>query len=71
MAPFECFEPVFVRSTRFDFFFLIVAFAFGVLRFDFVLIAARFRVVLAAVGFAFAPMVACSELEKYFFIGSK
>jgi hypothetical protein len=37
------FELVIVRTTGFDFFFPIIAFAFGVLRFDFVLVAARFR----------------------------
>ena len=71
LARFACFGLVFVRTTVFDFFFLIVAFAFGVLRFDFVLVAARFRLVLAAAGFAFAPTVARLGLEKYSFIGSK
>ena len=63
---------VFVGTTGFDlFFFPIVAFAFGVLRFDFVLITARFRFVLAAANFALAPTVARSGLEKYPFIGLK
>ena len=72
LAPFACFGLVFVGTTGFDlFFFPIVAFAFGVLRFDFVLITARFRFVLAAANFALAPTVARSGLEKYPFIGLK
>jgi hypothetical protein len=59
-----------VETAGFDLFFLpIVVFAFGVPRFDFVLVAARFRFVLAAAKFALAPTVARSGLEKYPFIG--
>lgn len=71
LARFACSGLVFVETIGFELFFVtILVFAFGVLCFDFVLGAARFRFALTTDNFARAPLVARSELEKYSFIGS-